>query len=177
MLPLGFQWDFFLLCAPGLVYPTETKFLSHLRKVEKSQQEESIPLIPSTLQDVEEMLRLCCYNPPKLPRQVQSYIVLQWKNTFCHRKICLQLKNRQNCGFWICYSKGRYMGVSRLYAEVYRSQLLQLLGKCISRYGVGVCVHFFHHILPLRKETNILSQSAFTHLFRDKILEIRYYKI
>lgn len=32
--------------------------------------EESIPLIPSTPQELEDMLKLCCHTPPKLPRQV-----------------------------------------------------------------------------------------------------------
>lgn len=159
LLPLGFRWDFFLLCAPGLVYPTETKFISHLRNVEKSQQEESIPLIPSTLQDLEEMLRLCCYNPPKLPRQVQSYAtwaILYFQafiHSFAVAKCILPqqnlspTQNRQNCCFLICYSKGRFMAVSGQYTEVYQSQLLQLLGRCISRYGVGVCVlQWLHNI-------------------------------
>ncbi|XP_074529312.1 monoacylglycerol lipase abhd6-A-like [Halichoeres trimaculatus] len=59
-----------LVCPAGLVYPTETPFISRLRELEKSQREESIPLIPSTPQELEDMLRLCCYTPIKLPRQV-----------------------------------------------------------------------------------------------------------
>lgn len=56
---------------PGLVYPEETKFISNLKDMEQSQQEEKFALIPSTVQELEEMLRLCCYNQPKLPRQVR----------------------------------------------------------------------------------------------------------
>ncbi|XP_070758312.1 monoacylglycerol lipase abhd6-A-like [Enoplosus armatus] len=65
-----------LICPAGLVYPTESKFIIRLREMEKSrqeeksQQEESIPLIPSTPQELEDMLRLCCYTPLNLPRQV-----------------------------------------------------------------------------------------------------------
>ncbi|KAM7401648.1 hypothetical protein PAMP_016945 [Pampus punctatissimus] len=60
-----------LMCPAGLVYPTETEFMIRLREMEKNLQEESsIPLIPSTCQEMEDMLRLCCYTPPKLPRQV-----------------------------------------------------------------------------------------------------------
>lgn len=44
--------------------------MNHLRNMEQSQQEEQIPLIPSTIQELEEMLALCCYNRPSLPRQV-----------------------------------------------------------------------------------------------------------
>lgn len=46
--------------------------MSHLRNMEQSQQEQQIALIPSTVQELEEMLELCCYNRPKLPRQVLS---------------------------------------------------------------------------------------------------------
>uniref|UniRef100_A0A3Q3WZ72 AB hydrolase-1 domain-containing protein n=1 Tax=Mola mola TaxID=94237 RepID=A0A3Q3WZ72_MOLML len=59
-----------LICPAGLVYPTETKFVSRLRELEKSQRNESIPLIPSTLQELDDMLRLCCYKPLNLPRPV-----------------------------------------------------------------------------------------------------------
>lgn len=59
-----------LICPAGLVYPTESEFITRLRELEKNQQEDSIPLIPTTTEELEEMLRLCCRTPPKLPRQV-----------------------------------------------------------------------------------------------------------
>ncbi|XP_074494141.1 monoacylglycerol lipase abhd6-A-like isoform X2 [Sebastes fasciatus] len=57
-----------LVCPGGLVYPTETEFISHLNEIQKTQQVESIPLIPSTPQEMEGMLKLCFYNPSNLPR-------------------------------------------------------------------------------------------------------------
>ncbi|CAG10749.1 unnamed protein product, partial [Tetraodon nigroviridis] len=61
-----------LICPAGLVYPKETEFISRLRNMEPSQQQERIALIPSTLQELEDMLELCCYNRPRLPRQVMK---------------------------------------------------------------------------------------------------------
>ncbi|KAA8593671.1 hypothetical protein FQN60_009787, partial [Etheostoma spectabile] len=61
-----------LVCPAGLVYPTESEFITRLRKMENSEQEVSIPLIPSTIQELEDMLKLCCYTPLNLPRQVHS---------------------------------------------------------------------------------------------------------
>ncbi|KAM9410447.1 monoacylglycerol lipase abhd6-A-like [Pholidichthys leucotaenia] len=58
-----------LVCPAGLVYPTDSKFISRLKEMENSQQQESIPLIPSTPQELQDMLILCCYSPPKLPQQ------------------------------------------------------------------------------------------------------------
>lgn len=59
-----------LVCPAGLIYPTDSEFISRLREMEKTQQEDSIPLIPSTPQELDDMLRLCCYTPLNLPRQV-----------------------------------------------------------------------------------------------------------
>uniref|UniRef100_A0A672IFX1 AB hydrolase-1 domain-containing protein n=1 Tax=Salarias fasciatus TaxID=181472 RepID=A0A672IFX1_SALFA len=60
-----------LICPAGLVYPTDSKFISRLRELENSlDQEQSIPLIPTNTQELEEMLSLCCYTPLKLHRQV-----------------------------------------------------------------------------------------------------------
>ncbi|XP_057700876.1 monoacylglycerol lipase abhd6-A-like [Corythoichthys intestinalis] len=59
-----------LMCPSGLVYPTETEFIVRLREMEKNPGDYSISLIPSTDQELEDMLRLCCYKPLKLPRQV-----------------------------------------------------------------------------------------------------------
>ncbi|MEQ2162401.1 hypothetical protein GOODEAATRI_019376 [Goodea atripinnis] len=62
-----------LVCPAGLVYPTESEFISRLKKLEENnEQKESIPLIPSTLKELDAMLKLCCHNPPNLPRQVQD---------------------------------------------------------------------------------------------------------
>ncbi|CAI5687177.1 unnamed protein product [Oreochromis niloticus] len=61
-----------LVCPAGLVYPTDSEFISRLRELEKGEKDESIPLVPTTIQELKDMLRLCCYTPPKLPRQVLS---------------------------------------------------------------------------------------------------------
>uniref|UniRef100_A0A3Q2QIM9 Abhydrolase domain containing 6, acylglycerol lipase n=1 Tax=Fundulus heteroclitus TaxID=8078 RepID=A0A3Q2QIM9_FUNHE len=59
-----------LVCPAGLVYPKESEFISHLRELEKNKEEESNPLIPTTPQELETMLKLCCYKPPNLSQQV-----------------------------------------------------------------------------------------------------------
>uniref|UniRef100_A0A3Q2D175 AB hydrolase-1 domain-containing protein n=1 Tax=Cyprinodon variegatus TaxID=28743 RepID=A0A3Q2D175_CYPVA len=65
-----FSCTLFLLSPVGLVYPTESKFISRLREMEKTNKQESIPLIPSTLHELDTMMKLCCHNPPNLPRQI-----------------------------------------------------------------------------------------------------------
>ncbi|XP_075881290.1 monoacylglycerol lipase abhd6-A-like [Nelusetta ayraudi] len=56
-----------LVCPSGLIYPKETKFVARLREIEKVQQGDSIPLIPSTLPELRDMLNLSCYKPQNLP--------------------------------------------------------------------------------------------------------------
>ncbi|KAK1875040.1 Monoacylglycerol lipase abhd6-B, partial [Dissostichus eleginoides] len=59
-----------LMCPAGLVFPTESEFIIRLREMEKTQQQGSIPLIPTTTQELESMLKLCCYTPISLPKQL-----------------------------------------------------------------------------------------------------------
>ncbi len=54
----------------GLQYPTESKFVQRLRELEKTQNRDEIPLIPSTPEEMEEMLKLCSYVRFKIPKQV-----------------------------------------------------------------------------------------------------------
>ncbi|XP_068605001.1 monoacylglycerol lipase abhd6-B [Brachionichthys hirsutus] len=58
-----------LICPSGLNYPTETNFIRQVRELENSPEKPN-PLIPSNIQGLEDMLRLCYHNPPKLSRQV-----------------------------------------------------------------------------------------------------------
>uniref|UniRef100_A0A3P8U7B9 Abhydrolase domain containing 6, acylglycerol lipase n=1 Tax=Amphiprion percula TaxID=161767 RepID=A0A3P8U7B9_AMPPE len=60
-----------LMCPAGLVYPTDSKFVTRLRELEKNPDEnESIPLIPRTPEELNDMLRLCCHTKLNLPRQM-----------------------------------------------------------------------------------------------------------
>ncbi|KAM9701286.1 LOW QUALITY PROTEIN: monoacylglycerol lipase abhd6-A-like [Menidia menidia] len=59
-----------LLCPAGLVYPTESPFITRLRELDQGSGQQDIPLIPSSLSQLEEMLSLCCHTPPRLPKQV-----------------------------------------------------------------------------------------------------------
>lgn len=62
-----------VLPPPGLVYPTESEFITRLREMEKNPEGSTIPLIPSSPQELEDMFRLCCHKPLKVPRQVKNH--------------------------------------------------------------------------------------------------------
>lgn len=69
--------------SPGLICPTESKFMVDFRESQERQQTDSIALIPSTLQELGNLLKLGCYKPATLPKQV-SYTAdaMFWKNGF-----------------------------------------------------------------------------------------------
>ncbi|XP_068175923.1 monoacylglycerol lipase abhd6-B-like [Antennarius striatus] len=58
-----------LICPGGLIYPTETNFIRQIREVFNNP-EKPHPMIPTDIQGLENMLKLCRHNPPKYPRQV-----------------------------------------------------------------------------------------------------------
>uniref|UniRef100_A0A665VL59 AB hydrolase-1 domain-containing protein n=1 Tax=Echeneis naucrates TaxID=173247 RepID=A0A665VL59_ECHNA len=81
-----------LVCPAGLVYPTDSQFISQLREMEKNQEPESIPLIPSTCQELENMLRLCCHRPLNLPQQVMKGLLdNRIPNNGFYRELFLEL--------------------------------------------------------------------------------------
>ncbi|XP_026204239.1 monoacylglycerol lipase abhd6-B [Anabas testudineus] len=59
-----------LVCPAGLVYPKDSEFVKRLRELEKTKEEDAIPLIPTNIQQLDYMLRLCCHNPLNLHRQI-----------------------------------------------------------------------------------------------------------
>lgn len=81
-----------LICPAGLVYPTESVFVKRLRELEKSQNIEDIPLIPSTPQEMEDMLKLCCYVRFKIPQQIlQGLIDVRIPNNDFYRELFLEI--------------------------------------------------------------------------------------
>lgn len=69
----------------GLQYPTESKFVQRLRELEKTQDADGIPLIPSTPEEMEQMLKLCSYVRFKIPKQVHKRFIFWWKSQFLNQ--------------------------------------------------------------------------------------------
>ncbi|XP_059184385.1 monoacylglycerol lipase abhd6-A-like [Centropristis striata] len=81
-----------LVCPAGLVYPTDSEFISRLREMENSKEEGRIPLIPSTPQELEDMLKLCCYVPLNLPRQVlRGLLANRIPNNSFYKEVFMEL--------------------------------------------------------------------------------------
>uniref|UniRef100_A0A3Q3WJV8 AB hydrolase-1 domain-containing protein n=1 Tax=Mola mola TaxID=94237 RepID=A0A3Q3WJV8_MOLML len=87
-----------LMCPAGLVYPTETKFVGRLRELKENRQDESIPLIPSTLQELENLLRFGCYTPLNLPRQVlQGVLDNRIPNNDFYKEVFREITGEKSC--------------------------------------------------------------------------------
>lgn len=54
----------------GLQYSTDNQFVQRLKELQDSAAMEKIPLIPSTPEEMSEMLQLCSYVRFKVPQQV-----------------------------------------------------------------------------------------------------------
>lgn len=81
-----------LICPAGLQYPTESMFVQRLRELEKSQDSDEIPLIPSTPEEMEEMLRLCSFVRFKIPKQIlQGLVDVRIPNNDFYRECFMEL--------------------------------------------------------------------------------------
>ncbi|KAK7119055.1 hypothetical protein R3I94_021036 [Phoxinus phoxinus] len=81
-----------LICPAGLQYPTESKFVQRLRELESSQDSDGIPLIPSTPEEMEEMLRLCSFVRFKIPKQIlQGLVDVRIPNNDFYRECFMEL--------------------------------------------------------------------------------------
>ncbi|XP_060925497.1 monoacylglycerol lipase abhd6-B-like [Limanda limanda] len=59
-----------LMCPAGLDFPRDSEFITQLKEMEANQKEDAIALIPTTIQELKNMLRLCCHAPLNLHRQI-----------------------------------------------------------------------------------------------------------
>lgn len=59
-------------CPTGIRHPHETKFDNHLQDLKHSDYTLNIPLIPTTVEEMEDMFRLCSHVRFKIPQQVRK---------------------------------------------------------------------------------------------------------
>ncbi|XP_063283632.1 monoacylglycerol lipase ABHD6 [Pelobates fuscus] len=78
-----------LICPAGLQYPNDSKFLKQLKE---SGDPQKISLIPSTAEEMGEMLKLCSYVRFKIPRQVlQGLVDVRIPHNEFYRKLFLDI--------------------------------------------------------------------------------------
>lgn len=59
---------------PGLKYPCMTKFDNQMHELQNSEYTLSIPLIPGTPEEMEDMLKLCSHVRFRVPQQVRATV-------------------------------------------------------------------------------------------------------
>ncbi|KAJ8372026.1 hypothetical protein AAFF_G00295380 [Aldrovandia affinis] len=64
-----------LICPAGLKYPSESKFVKQLQALKRAGSPQAVPLIPTTPQEMEDMLRLCSHVRFNIPHQILQGLV------------------------------------------------------------------------------------------------------
>uniref|UniRef100_H3DKL3 acylglycerol lipase n=1 Tax=Tetraodon nigroviridis TaxID=99883 RepID=H3DKL3_TETNG len=82
-----------LICPDGIRHPQETKFDNHLQDLKQSDYTLNIPLIPTTVEEMEDMFRLCSHVRFKIPQQILQGLVdvRQPHNTFYQEAVFMEI--------------------------------------------------------------------------------------
>lgn len=81
-----------LICPAGLQYPNESEFVKVLKHLKASHDVTKIPLIPSTPEEMEEMLKLCSYVRFRVPQQIlQGLVDVRIPHNEFYRELFLEI--------------------------------------------------------------------------------------
>ncbi|KAK2861683.1 hypothetical protein Q5P01_001216 [Channa striata] len=81
-----------LICPAGLVYPKDSEFVTRLKDMENNQKQDPIPLIPTNLHQLEDMIKLCIHKPWSFPRQMmQGFLDNRIPNNGFYREVFMEL--------------------------------------------------------------------------------------
>ncbi|GAB5568185.1 monoacylglycerol lipase ABHD6 [Prionailurus iriomotensis] len=86
-----------LVCPAGLQYSTDNQFIQRLKELQDSAAMEKIPLIPSTPEEMSEMLQLCSYVRFKVPQQIlQGLVDVRIPHNNFYRKLFLEIVSEKS---------------------------------------------------------------------------------
>ncbi|XP_049633684.1 monoacylglycerol lipase ABHD6 [Suncus etruscus] len=86
-----------LVCPAGLEYPIDNKFIQRLKELQATASIEKIPLIPSTPEEMSEMLQLCSYVRFKVPQQIlQGLVDVRIPHNGFYRKLFLEIVSEKS---------------------------------------------------------------------------------
>nr|XP_020466800.1 monoacylglycerol lipase ABHD6 [Monopterus albus] len=86
-----------LIATAGLVYPTDSKFIRRLKEIDEGHGGNSVPLIPTTVQEMEDMAKLCYYNLPKISRQLlRGLLNNRIPNNDFYREVFMEIVGDKN---------------------------------------------------------------------------------
>ncbi|XP_013911157.1 PREDICTED: monoacylglycerol lipase ABHD6, partial [Thamnophis sirtalis] len=88
-----------LICPGGLVNSQESNFIKQLREQKENNCIDHIPLIPSTPEEMGDMLKLCSYVRFKVPHQIlQGLVDVRIPHNDFYRKLFLELMDDKSLG-------------------------------------------------------------------------------
>ncbi|XP_036993262.1 monoacylglycerol lipase ABHD6 isoform X2 [Artibeus jamaicensis] len=81
-----------LVCPAGLKYSSDNQFIQGLKEMQDLASAEKIPLIPTTPEEMSELLQLCSYVRFKVPKQIlQGLVDVRIPHNSFYRKLFLEL--------------------------------------------------------------------------------------
>ncbi|XP_072521596.1 monoacylglycerol lipase ABHD6 [Salminus brasiliensis] len=86
-----------LICPAGLKDTEESIFVKRLKDLEKTKEIHGIPLIPSTPEEMEEMLKLCSFVRFKIPQQIlQGLVDVRIPHNDFYREVFMELVGEES---------------------------------------------------------------------------------
>ncbi|XP_062842184.1 monoacylglycerol lipase ABHD6 [Trichomycterus rosablanca] len=89
-----------LICPAGLKYTADNEFVKRLKDLEESKDVQGIPLIPSTAEEMADMMKLLSYVRFKIPYQIlQGLVKVRTPHNNFYREVFLELvkENSRHC--------------------------------------------------------------------------------
>lgn len=89
--------SYFGINPTGLQYSSDNQFIQRLKELQNSAAIEKIPLIPSTPEEMSEMLQLCSYVRFKVPQQIlQGLVDVRIPHNSFYRKLFLEIASEKS---------------------------------------------------------------------------------
>ncbi|KAF6098389.1 abhydrolase domain containing 6, acylglycerol lipase [Phyllostomus discolor] len=86
-----------LVCPAGLKYSSDNQFTQGLKEIQDLASAEKIPLIPTTPEEMSELLQLCSYVRFKVPHQIlQGLVDVRIPHNSFYRKLFLEIVSEKS---------------------------------------------------------------------------------
>ncbi|KAI5612351.1 monoacylglycerol lipase ABHD6, partial [Silurus asotus] len=127
-----------LICPTGLKYHSKSKFDNHMHELELSEYTLGIAFIPSTPQEMEEMLRLCSHVRFKVPQQIlQGLVDARLPHNDFYREVFMEIMKEKSK-----YALNEHMHLITTPLQIIwgkQDQVVEVSGACLLAEALPNC--------------------------------------